>query len=125
MKKSPRYLVVAGALLALSGCQIFPNFDTPKAPVPAQFATPSTDAPAAADMGWREFFQNTELQQAIEQALANNRDLKTAALRIEEARALYGVQRADQLPTVNATTGGVRTRTLFPTTGAYTSYTSY
>ncbi|MEK0434565.1 MAG: hypothetical protein RL369_614 [Pseudomonadota bacterium] len=125
MKKSPSYLMVAGTLLALSGCQILPNFYSPKAPVPEKFAAPSSDAPAAVEIGWREFFQNAELQQAIEQALANNRDLKATALRIEEARALYGIQRADQLPTINATTGGVRTRTLFPTTGAYTNYTSY
>src|SRR5690606_14315671 len=44
----------------------------------------------------------------IETALNNNRDLRTAALRIEEARALYQVQRADLLPTVNATGGYTR-----------------
>ncbi len=104
---------MAAACLMLSGCQILPDFLLPKAPVPAQFTTPATEGSTAADIGWREFFQNPELQQVIAQALANNRDLKTAALRIEEARAIYGIQRADQLPTVNATAGVNSSRQIF------------
>ncbi len=102
-------LVIAGAF-ALSGCQILPFFDKPAAPVPAAFpaAAAIDDNAAPVTIGWRAFFQNPELQQTIAAALANNRDLKTAALRIEEARAIYGIQKADQLPTVNAT-GGVTT----------------
>lgn len=99
---------------ALSGCQILPSYKKPEAPVPQSFAAPVTEgAPAAADIGWRDFFTNPELQAAIALALDNNRDLRTAALRIEEARALYGIQRADQLPTVNATGGVSSSRQLF------------
>ena len=116
------YPSLLGCLLALGGCQILPNFSSPKAPVPEKFATPESAAPSAVEIGWREFFQNPELQQAIEQALANNRDLKATALRIEEARALYGIQRADQLPTVNATAGGTNTRALLGSRVEYTSY---
>lgn len=117
------YPSIIAALLTLSGCQILPEFMLPKAPVPEKFTAPAAQAPAAADIGWREFFRNPELQQAIAQALANNRDLKTAALRLEEARAVYGIQRADQLPTVNATAGGTRTRALLGANRVeYTSY---
>ncbi len=99
-------LLMAGAF-ALSGCQILPMFEKPAAPVPEAFPAAAADnAAPAVNIGWRAFFQNPELQEAIATALANNRDLKTSALRIEEARAVYGIQRADQLPTVN-TTGGV------------------
>lgn len=123
MKKCLLYPTLAGALLTLAGCQILPNFVSPKAPIPEKFALPINDAPSAVDIGWREFFQNAELQLVIEQALANNRDLKATALRIEEARALYGIQRADQLPTVNATAGGTNTRALLGTNRVeYTSY---
>lgn len=102
------------AAFALSGCQILPSFSKPGAPVPQSFAAPVAEgAPAAADIGWRDFFKNPELQAAIALALDNNRDLRTAALRIEEARALYGIQRADQLPTVNATGGVSSSRQLF------------
>lgn len=113
MKNRIVITTMAAALLALSGCQIAPVKKTPKAPVPESFPAPAAEAKAAADIGWRDFFQNAELQQLIALALANNRDLKTAALRIEEARALYGIQRADQLPTVNATGGVTSSRQLF------------
>jgi multidrug efflux system outer membrane protein len=105
MKTKILYTTIAAALVTLTGCQFAPVYDKPGAPVPEAFSANGAGAKAAADIGWREFFQNPELQDVIAQALANNRDLKTAALRIEEARAIYDVQRADQLPTVNASTG--------------------
>ncbi len=105
MKTKILYISIAAALLALSGCQIAPVHQKPAAPVPGQYPADGAGAKAAAEIGWREFFQNPELQEVIAQALANNRDLRTAALRIEEARAIYNVQRAEQLPTVNATAG--------------------
>ena len=117
------YPSIAAALLTLSGCQILPEFMLPKAPVPEKFPAPAAEAKAAADSGWREFFRKPEQQQVIAQALANNRDLKTAALRLEEARAVYGIQRADQLPTINATAAGTRTRALLGANRVeYTSY---
>ncbi len=107
-------LPLLAALLSLAGCQTLTSHQRTAAPVPAQFAAPAADAaPAAVDIGWRDFFRNPELQQAIAAALENNRDLRTAALRIEEARALYQVQRADRLPTVNATGGATSSRQLF------------
>ncbi len=110
MKTKILYTSIAAALLALSGCQIAPVYDKPEAPVPGQFPADGAGAKSAAETGWRDFFQNPELQEMIAQALANNRDLKTAALRIEEARAIYNVQRADQLPTVNATAGATNSQ---------------
>jgi multidrug efflux system outer membrane protein len=51
---------------------------------------------------WREFFTDERLQKIIGIALDNNRDLRLAALNVEKARALYGIQRAALLPSVNA-----------------------
>ena len=50
------------------------------------------------DIGWREFFADERLRQLIELALANNRDLRVAALNIEQARAQYRIQRAELFP---------------------------
>jgi len=112
------------ALLAagiLSGCSLAPEFVRPQAPVapayPAgDYAAKTTarieqsdTAPGA--LGWRQFFPDARLQQLIATALANNRDLKSAALKIEEARAQYQIQRADRLPSVYAGASGTRTRT--------------
>ena len=42
-----------------------------------------------------ELHSGRSLEKVIELALSNNRDLRIAALNVEKARALYGVQRAD------------------------------
>ena len=57
---------------------------------------------AAADIGWRDFFTDPKLEALIEQALANNRDLRVAVLNVERARAEYRIQRADRVPGVDA-----------------------
>ena len=57
---------------------------------------------AASDIGWRDFFPDTRLQQLIGLALANNRDLRVAVLNIDKARAQYHIQRAALLPSLDA-----------------------
>jgi len=108
-------LLVAGVL---SGCTMAPHYERPEAPVAGGYpAAPEGYAAAevksgetrrAAEIGWREFFHDPRLQVLIATSLENNRDLRTAALRIEEARAQYQVQRADLLPTVNGQAGFTR-----------------
>ena len=62
----------------------------------------------AARVGWRDHFTDPALQALIAQALANNRDLRSAVLRAEEARAAYAVRRSEGLPSVNAQASGQR-----------------
>lgn len=62
--------------------------------------------PLAADLDWREFYADQRLRQIIGMALTNNCDVRLAALTAERARALYGIQRAELLPTVDATGSG-------------------
>ena len=107
-----------GVFLCLSGCSMTPKYTRPEAPVPAVWpsgpaydnAQASPGAPAAAELKWREFFTDERLRQIIEMALQNNRDLRIAALNVQRARALYGIQRAGLLPTVNATGSGSKLR---------------
>ncbi|MDO4682675.1 MAG: efflux transporter outer membrane subunit [Lautropia sp.] len=101
------------AALTLTGCMsLAPVHQTPKAPVDAQFAHGSPDTgsalPAAADIPWKQFFVDPRLQQLIQVALDNNRDLRIASLNIEKARAAYRIQRAERLPGVNAIGSGER-----------------
>ncbi|WP_454736918.1 efflux transporter outer membrane subunit [Cupriavidus necator] len=117
-KTLPTLLLVAGVL---TGCTLAPHYDRPAPPVagsypvaPEGYATAevkSGETRRAVDIGWREFFRDPRLQVLIANSLENNRDLRTAALRIEEARALYQVQRADLLPTVNVNGSYTRART--------------
>jgi multidrug efflux system outer membrane protein len=55
---------------------------------------------------WQEFFSDEKLQRLIDTALRNNRDLRLAVLNVERARAIYGIQRAERLPTVDAVASG-------------------
>lgn len=112
-------LISIAAAVLLSGCSLAPVYQQPLAPV-AQ-AWPSGDAykpapaapgaQAAADIAWRDYFTDPRLRQVIELALANNRDLRVAALNIGKARAQYGVTSAAQLPSVSASVSQNASRT--------------
>ena len=91
-------LCVVTSLCAACACTLEPRYRAPALPVPDQWPTPATKEPhvnvAASDIGWRNFFLDTRLQQLLGLALANNRDLRVAVLNIEQARAEYRIQRA-------------------------------
>ncbi len=108
----------------LAGCSQIPAYQRPAAPVPQQFVAdiPATDAAALPD--WRAYFPDPALHALIEAALANNRDMRIALARVEEARALAGVARADRLPTLEAQANANRTRTPADLSGTGTARTS-
>ena len=107
-------LASLAAALALAGCSFMPVYERPAAPVAEQWPTfggaASADAAsrAAGDLPWREFVQDERLRALVEQALAGNRDLRVAALAIEQARAQYQIRAADQTPTLNLAAAGNR-----------------
>ena len=109
MKFQMRTLLSVSLAAALAGCSLAPTYERPDAPVSAAYPTgPAYKADGSnaalgmstADIGWRDFFSDPLLQQLIELSLANNRDLRVAALNVEAARAQYRIQRADLLPSV-------------------------
>lgn len=94
----------------LCGCTMAPKYERPEAPVPAQWpagkaypALPAGAPEKTEPLPWQEFISDSRLQELIRTALANNRDLRLAALNVEKARAYYGIGRVSLLPTVNAT----------------------
>ena len=114
-----KWLLLAGAIVAfLGGCTLVPDYMRPAAPVPADWPTgaayqetkSAASAPTAEGLPWREFFTDERLQKIIEIALNNNRDLRLAALNVERARAYYGIQRGELLPSVNAVGSGSQER---------------
>lgn len=96
-------LLLVGMTLILTGCMRQAVYQRPAPPVPNAWpeSAPAADAAAPAAK-WREHFTDPKLQQVIELALANNRDLRVAALNIEKAQALYRIQRAQQYPGLSA-----------------------
>ena len=102
----------AMASAVLAGCvHLAPDYPAPAAPVPQALTSSGVEAPPPIDVSWRSFFVEPRLRGTIELALANNRDLRVAALNIERARAQYGIARASLFPTVEAGAGGSRSRT--------------
>lgn len=105
MKLSALTLAVA----ALTGCSFIPTYERPAAPVPAGFPGQVADATAGAALpAWDTVVADARLRDLITLALQNNRDLRVAVLNMEQVRAAYQIQRADQLPTLNLAATGNR-----------------
>lgn len=95
----------------LSGCSFAPTYDRPAAPIPGTWSAASSASTASVQsLHWKEFVIDERLRSRIETALANNRDLRQTLLNVQTARAAYRVQRADQLPGLEAQAGGTRQR---------------
>jgi len=112
-----RFLLPALVLAVFCGCSPVPEYVRPESPVQERWPTgsaydnvPAAGGVPAAATSWRAFIADERLREIVETALRNNRDLRTAALNVERARALYGVQRAELLPAVNANARGGRER---------------
>jgi multidrug efflux system outer membrane protein len=97
--------LVAAVLVAVTSCTFAPRYERPAAPVANAFPDGGGTL-TAADQGWRVVFGDARLQSLIALALANNRDLRIAALQVEATRAQYRIERADLFPTVGATASG-------------------
>src|SRR6188768_4101964 len=91
-------------VLAL-GCKVGPNYERPKMPAPEKFRGVEANAAAQesiANIPWWELFKDEQLRELIKVALEQNRDLKIATERIEEARLNFGISKADLYPHLQA-----------------------
>ena len=100
-------------VLVLAGCSLAPRFQRPPLPVATTYPSDTAERTGHTSVmvGWRDYFADESLRSVIEQALEYNRDLRSAVFRVVEARAIHGIQRADQFPTIVAGADGVRART--------------
>lgn len=102
--------LVVSTVFILAGCvSLAPEYQRPELPVPQQFSLArNTLVPAGAgyqDSGWRRFFADPQVRRFIDEALRNNRDLKMASLKVQEARARYKVTDADRYPQLDSASG--------------------
>jgi len=108
-------IVIAAAVVACAGgCSMMPRYERPALPVPERFpATPFSEiaeAPGDSLLHWRDYFTDARLRQVIDLAIANNRDLRIAALNVERAAAMYRVQRSQLIPTFGVQASGQKMR---------------
>ncbi len=115
--------------LALGGCSLAPHYARGQLPVPPSW--PAGDPYRQADeatmpqLGYRELFTDARLRQLIDQALANNRNLRVAAANVAAARAQVRITRANQLPELDAGAGaGVTDGSLSATGNSITRLTA-
>ena len=113
-------LLAAGA--SLTACSMAPKYVRPAMPVPASW--PVGDAylrqseAALPSVTYRDIFRDARLQRIIDQALANNRDLRIATANIAAARAQYRIQRGELFPAIGASGSYSYSHTNSPAPGA-------
>ncbi len=103
----PSRSLLLGTLLAatLAGCAPMKEATTAKVDA-SLLENQAQKAPALPQ--WQGFFTDVRLQALIGQALNNNRDLRLGLARVSEARAQYGVTRADRYPSIDGFVSGTR-----------------
>jgi multidrug efflux system outer membrane protein len=106
--RARRHCSTLVALLMLGGCAAGPDYERPELEVPENYIQPVEQGEAFANVPWWELFEDEQLQALIRIALEENQDLGIAAARVEEFRAVLGVTRADQFPSVDITASGAQ-----------------
>jgi NodT family efflux transporter outer membrane factor (OMF) lipoprotein len=106
-----RFVLVPSLAVAASGCTLGPDYKRPIVATPDTFRGDA--APGASSLGdvqWLELFQDPTLTQLVGTSLEQNFDVRIAAERVLQARAAYGITRADEWPTVGVSADVVGTR---------------
>jgi multidrug efflux system outer membrane protein len=108
----PSAVVGIAALLTIAGCASGPDYRRPETRTPAAFRfEQDATADSVADAGWWQVYQDPVLQSLIREGLANNLDVRIAAARIDQARAVQGSTRLQQLPQLAAAAAATRQHT--------------
>ena len=112
MRRPAGSALVCGLASLIAGCSLAPQYVRPTPPVPASW--PAGDAYLAQSeaslpaVSYRDIFTDPRLQALVEQALANNRDLRVAAANLAAARAQVRAVRANQFPEVGVSASATR-----------------
>jgi NodT family efflux transporter outer membrane factor (OMF) lipoprotein len=107
--RAARWVTVAALLASTAACNVTPTYERPKQDIPTSYRNPipepSPEMPKPLTQWWK-IFGSDELDKLVEEALANNHDVKAATARIRQAEMLAGSAASALLPTISA--GGKR-----------------
>jgi multidrug efflux system outer membrane protein len=99
-------VLIAGVLFA--SCTLGPDYKRPVVQIPSAHRGDSAEAArgqagpgSLADLKWFELFRDDTLTKLVTTSLEQNFDLRMAAERVLQARAVLGITRADQWPSVD------------------------
>jgi len=91
-----KHAFAAAMAIVLAGCTVGPEYKRPEVDLPQNYGVGQRPVPAAEN--WWTLFHDPALDKLVEEALANNRDLRMAAERIEQSRAQVRIARAGLWP---------------------------
>jgi len=93
--------------LLLGGCSLIPAYNRPGLPVAGRWPTGGSSK-GSTEIDWKRTFNDSRLRSLVEVSLANNRDVRIAALNVEQARAQFRIQRSSELPNLGLSATGTR-----------------
>jgi outer membrane protein, multidrug efflux system len=111
-RANSKILIPLAASLLAAGCMLGPDYRRPAQEVPPVYRFQTNPTPNSfADQGWWQVYEDPTLQALLSDALAHNLDVRIAATRIEQAAALLGSTRLQQLPQASVAFSAERART--------------
>lgn len=109
-RQAPRVLPALCAVALLAGCTLGPDYKRPDVPLPPAWRAEVIDTADLANTEWWHAFGDADLDRLIETALAYNKDLTLASLRIEQFEARFQISDAASYPQVTYSAAGQRER---------------
>ncbi len=121
MRNSVKYILSLAMLLSLSSCGIYSKFKAPEVSDTSIAGEGITlrEEPLKSLPSWRAYFADAQLQALIEEALANNADLKIAQLNVSQAKRGLTSARLAMVPSLALSAEGGSTRIGSITTNSY------
>lgn len=96
--------------LTLGGCMFGPDYRRPEVEMMKTYRFEGTTTGDITDTMWWEQFRDPVMNDLIRAALAENKDIRVAAARIEEFLGRYGATRSELFPQIGAGAEGQRLR---------------
>lgn len=106
-----KILLIILAAFSLFGCMMGPNYQRPQVDTPQTWRFEDKEAKDVANTAWWEQFNDPVLNELIQIALQENKDVKIAAARVEQFIGQYGTTRAALFPQIGAGASAGRQRT--------------
>ncbi len=117
-KNFPSFILASLSTFIFFSCTLGPDYERPELDIPVDFYEPTISAESIANVEWWQLFKDKELQSLIITALGENKDIRLAIARIDEANELVDIVRSQQFPTIDASAGagrGKQSEEIFPT----------
>ncbi len=101
-----KWLTIVVAVVFIQACKVGPEYLRTSVPLPQNYRNSSPNDTTGINFPWWNLFGDSILVDLINEGLENNKNLKLALERIEEARLAHKIVRAGLYPTINYAAGG-------------------